>query len=79
MHVQGGPFEVVTFDDKILHESARFLVDTVNEGPGQRYDAFWTAQEPSKWLVHCHIPHHTVNNNVEEAGGGGLMIIDVTP
>jgi hypothetical protein len=27
------------------------------------------------WLLHCHIPHHTVtvNDNVEEQGGG-LMI-----
>jgi FtsP/CotA-like multicopper oxidase with cupredoxin domain len=39
----------------------------------------WTAREPGKWLVHCHIPHHTTNNNVEVDGGGGLtMLIDVS-
>jgi manganese oxidase len=80
MHVHGGPFEVVTRDGEILRESARFLADTVNVGPGQRYDVIWTAQEPGQWLIHCHIPHHTVNNNVEEDGGGGLMmVINVTP
>lgn len=80
MHVHGGPFEVVTRDGEILQESARFLADTVNVGPGQRYDVIWTAREPGKWLIHCHIPHHTVNNNVEEEGGGGLMmVIDVVP
>jgi manganese oxidase len=79
MHVHGGPFEVVTRDGEILQEGARFLADTVNVGPGQRYDVIWTAQEPGKWLIHCHIPHHTVNNNVEEEGGGGLMmVINVT-
>jgi len=32
----------------------------------------------SEWLIHCHIPHHTTNNNVEVQGAGGLtMIIDV--
>lgn len=32
-----------------------------------------------RWLLHCHIPHHTTNNNVEELGGGGLtMLINVT-
>lgn len=37
------------------------------------------AQRPGKWLIHCHIPHHTTNTNVEEKGGGGLMVvIDVT-
>jgi hypothetical protein len=30
---------------------------------------------PGKWLVHCHIPHHTANNNVEQKGGGGLMLV----
>lgn len=28
-----------------------------------------------KWLVHCHNPHHTANNNVEQHGGGGLMLV----
>jgi manganese oxidase len=80
MHVHGGPFEVVTRDGEILQDGARFLADTVNVGPGQRYDVIWTALEPGKWLVHCHIPHHTVNNNVEEEGGGGLMmVIEVLP
>ena len=37
-------------------------------------------REPGKWLIHCHIGHHTTNNNAEMDGGGGLMmIIDVQP
>ena len=80
MHVHGGPFDVVARDGETIPESARFKADTVNVGPGQRYDVIWTAQRPGKWLVHCHIPHHTANNNVEEKGGGGLtMVIEVAP
>jgi FtsP/CotA-like multicopper oxidase with cupredoxin domain len=80
MHVHGGPFTVVARDGYTLAESARFEADTVNVGPGQRYDVIWTARRPGKWLVHCHIPHHTTNNNVEHQGGGGLtMILDVGP
>lgn len=30
------------------------------------------ARRPGKWLIHCHIGHHTTNNNVEEEGGGAL-------
>lgn len=79
MHVHGGPFEIVQTDGNPVPEGARLLKDTVNVGPGERYDVIWEAREPGKWLVHCHIPHHTTNDNVEEEGGGGLtMIINVT-
>ena len=78
MHVHGGPFEVVARDGNMIPPSARFMADTINVGPGQRYDVIWTARKPGKWLIHCHIPHHTTNNNAEQHGGGGLMmIIDV--
>ena len=75
MHVHGGPFEVVAIDGQALPAPARYFADTVNVGPGQRYDVIWTARRPGKWLVHCHIPHHTTNNNTETNGGGGLMMI----
>ncbi len=75
MHIHGGPFQVVARDGETLAPSARYLADTVNVAPGQRYDVIWTAREPGNWLIHCHIPHHTTNNNVETQGGGGLMVI----
>ncbi|NKI97166.1 DUF4396 domain-containing protein [Rhizobacter sp. SG703] len=75
MHVHGGPFTVVARDGYDLAPAARFDADTVNVGPGQRYDVIWKARRPGKWLVHCHIPHHTTNNNVEHQGGGGLMMV----
>jgi len=75
MHIHGGPFEIVARDGETVPASARFLADTVNVGPGQRYDVIWKARERGKWLVHCHIPHHTSNNNVEVKGGGGLMVV----
>jgi len=79
MHIHGGPFEVVAVDGVTLQPSARYFADTVNVGPGQRYDVIWTAREPGKWLIHCHIPHHATNNNTEVKGGGGLMmVIDVS-
>ncbi|TWB18800.1 multicopper oxidase [Nitrospirillum amazonense] len=80
MHIHGGPFLVVARDGQTLPPSARYEADTVNVGPGQRYDVIWTARLPGKWLIHCHIPHHTTNNNTESRGGGGLMVmIDVQP
>jgi len=75
MHIHGGPFEVVAIDGNPVPEGNDQYLDTVNVAPGQRYDVIWTAVKPGKWLLHCHISHHTTNNNVETDGGGGLMLI----
>ncbi|KPV54960.1 copper oxidase, partial [Kouleothrix aurantiaca] len=80
MHVHGGPFTIVGTDGNPVPQAAQIAKDTVNVGPGERYDVIWTAREPGRWLLHCHIPHHTTNDNVEEQGAGGLtVIINVTP
>jgi FtsP/CotA-like multicopper oxidase with cupredoxin domain len=80
MHIHGGPFTVVAIDGQTLQPSARYDADTINVGPGQRFDVIWKARNAGKWLIHCHIGHHTTNNNVEMQGGGGLMmIINVSP
>jgi FtsP/CotA-like multicopper oxidase with cupredoxin domain len=78
-HMHGGPFTVVARDGVTLAPPARFEADVINVGPGQRYDVIWPAREPGKWILHCHIPHHTLNNNVEEQGAGGLtVLVEVT-
>lgn len=80
MHIHGGPFQIVETDGYPVPEAGQWTKDTVNVGPGERYDVIWEAREPGKWLIHCHINHHTTNDNVEIGGGGGLMlIIDVQP
>ncbi|MDP9200956.1 MAG: DUF4396 domain-containing protein [Gemmatimonadota bacterium] len=80
MHMHGGPFTVIARDGVMLPLAARFQADVINVGPGQRYDVIWPAREPGKWILHCHIPHHTLNNNVEEKGAGGLtVLIEVSP
>ena len=80
MHMHGGPFTVVARDGVTLSPAARFDADVINVGPGQRYDVIWPAREPGKWIFHCHIAHHTLNNNIEEQGAGGLtLLVDVSP
>ncbi len=80
MHMHGGPFSVVARDGVTLAPAARFDADVINVGPGQRYDVIWPARLPGKWIFHCHIAHHTLNNNTEEQSGGGLtLLVDVAP
>jgi len=75
MHIHGGPFTIVATDGNDVPEASRVSKDTVNVGPGERYDVVWTAREPGKWLLHCHINHHTTNDNHEDQGAGGLTLI----
>ena len=75
MHIHGGPFTIVATDGETVPEGARLSKDTVNVAPGERYDVIWTAREPGKWLLHCHINHHTTNDNREADGAGGLTLI----
>lgn len=80
MHIHGGPFTIVATDGVAVPPEAQFEKDTINVAPGERYDVIWTARAPGKWLLHCHINHHTTNDNVEVDGAGGLtMIIEVSP
>lgn len=80
MHIHGGPFKIVETDGAKVDPSAQLLKDTINVAPGERYDVIWEATEPGKWILHCHINHHTTNNNIEEQGAGGLtMIFNVEP
>jgi manganese oxidase len=58
MHIHGGPVTVAARDGITLLSTARFEADTVNVGPGQRFDVTWRALNPVKWLIHCHIGHH---------------------
>ena len=79
MHIHGGPFTIVETDGEPVPAGARIVKDTVNVGPGERWDVIWEARRPGTWLLHCHIPHHTTNDNVEVEGAGGLTsIIEVT-
>lgn len=78
MHIHGGPFRIVETDGNPVPPAAQVLKDTVLVGAGERYDVIWTAREPGRWLLHCHINHHITNDNVEVRGGGGLtMVIEV--
>lgn len=80
MHIHGGPFTIIETDGNPVPPGAQLAKDTVNVGPGERYDVIWPARLPGKWLLHCHINHHITNDNTEAQGGGGLtLVLSVTP
>jgi manganese oxidase len=72
MHLHGIPFKIVATDGHAVPEAAQLTKDTVTVAPGERYDIEFIATEPGQWMLHCHILHHTTNDNVEP---GGLMLM----
>lgn len=78
MHVHGGPFKIVASDGNPVPPTAQLQKDTVLVGPGERYDVIWTAKKPGKWLIHCHINHHTTNGSQQHGRGGLLLALNVT-
>jgi manganese oxidase len=72
MHLHGLPFKVIATDGHPVPEAVQLTKDTVSVAPGERYDIEFIATEPGQWMLHCHILHHTTNDNVEP---GGLMLI----
>jgi len=76
MHLHGMPFKIVATDGHPVPETAQLTKDTVSVAPGERYDIEFEATEVGQWMLHCHILHHTTNDNVEP--GGLMLIINVT-
>ena len=72
MHLHGVPFKIVATDGHAVPEAAQLTKDTVSVAPGERYDIEFVASEAGQWMLHCHILHHTTNDNVEP---GGLMVM----
>jgi FtsP/CotA-like multicopper oxidase with cupredoxin domain len=76
IHLHGVAFKIVATDGHPVPEAAQLTKDTVSVAPGERYDIEFVATEPGQWMLHCHILHHTTNNNVEP--GGLMLMINVT-
>lgn len=76
IHLHGVPFKIVATDGHPVPKAAQLTKDTVLVSPGERYDIEFIATETGQWMLHCHILHHTTNDNVEP--GGLMLMINVT-
>ena len=77
MHLHGFPFKIVATDGHAVPMQAQLTKDTVNVGPGERYDVEFLAEEEGTWIFHCHILHHVTNDDLEP--GGLIFAVKVTP
>ena len=56
MHLHGMPMQVIAKDG--WKQPAPWMCDTLNIGPGERWDVLIEATELGVWAFHCHILPH---------------------
>ncbi len=67
-HLHGHDMVVTHKDGKALTEEQRYKVDTLRIAPGERYDVAFEADNPGKWVMHTHLPHHVTNDHMYPGG-----------
>jgi FtsP/CotA-like multicopper oxidase with cupredoxin domain len=72
MHLHGHDFKVVAKDGEPIPGQAQLTMNTVTLNPGETYDIVFIADNPGRWVFHCHDLHHASNNGVEP---GGLVVM----
>jgi len=68
MHIHGTQFYVTGTEGGRTPESAWFPGNTVLVGVAQARDIEFDAVNPGDWMLHCHLPHHMMNQMVSMVG-----------
>lgn len=75
IHTHGHDMFVTHRDGNPLHPNARFWVDTITIGPGERYDVIIDFDQiPGIWVAHTHVENH-VTNDFQGRGGMFSMLV----
>lgn len=68
MHVHGHTFYTTGTEGGRIPETAWWPGNTVLVGVGQSRDVEFVADNPGDWMLHCHLPHHMMNQMVTQVG-----------
>ncbi|HKX29871.1 MAG TPA: multicopper oxidase domain-containing protein [Blastocatellia bacterium] len=77
IHLHGAQFQVTGTEGGRIPESAWYPGNTVVVGVAQARDIEFEAKYAGDWMLHCHMPHHMMNQMVSMVGpmmmshGGG--------
>ncbi len=61
IHLHGHTFHTTGTEGGRIPESAWYPGNTVLVGVAQARDFEFTAKNPGDWMLHCHLPHHMMN------------------
>jgi hypothetical protein len=68
MHVHGHTFYVTGTEGGRIAETAWWPGNTVLVGVAQARDIEFVADNPGDWMLHCHLPHHMMNQMASQVG-----------
>lgn len=68
MHLHGHTFQVTGTEGGRIPETAWIPGNTVLVGVAQARDVEFIANNPGDWMLHCHLPHHMMNQMSSQAG-----------
>ena len=68
MHIHGHTFYVTGTEGGRIPETAWWPGNTVLVGVAQSRTIEFVADNPGDWMLHCHLPHHMMNQMAPQAG-----------
>lgn len=68
MHIHGHQFFVTGTEGGRIPQTAWYPGNTVLVGVAQARDVEFDAVYPGEWMLHCHLPHHMMNQMVSMVG-----------
>ncbi len=68
MHMHGHTFYVTGTEGGRIPETAWWPGNTVLVGVAQARNVEFVADNPGDWMLHCHLPHHMMNQMASQAG-----------
>jgi FtsP/CotA-like multicopper oxidase with cupredoxin domain len=68
MHLHGHTFYVTGTEGGRIPEAAWWPGNTVLVGVAQARNVEFVADNPGDWMLHCHLPHHMMNQMASQAG-----------
>ncbi len=68
MHLHGHTFYVTGTEGGRIPETAWWPGNTVLVGVAQARNVEFVADNPGDWMLHCHLPHHMMNQMSSQAG-----------
>jgi FtsP/CotA-like multicopper oxidase with cupredoxin domain len=68
MHLHGYTFQVTGTEGGRIPETAWWPGTTVLVGVAQARDIEFVADRPGEWMLHCHLPHHMMNQMSSNVG-----------